>query len=50
MVALNFMLLVAAAICGLFWGLIYQRERSLVPVIISHSLWDLIIFVLYPLS
>ncbi len=48
--ALNFMLLVAAAICGLFWGLLYQREQSLVPVIISHSIWDLIIFVVFPLS
>jgi uncharacterized protein len=49
-VALNVMLLVAAATCGLFWGLIYQREQSLIPVIVSHSLWDLIIFVLFPLS
>ena len=49
-VAFNFMLCVAAAICGLFWGVLYQREQSLIPVIISHSLWDLIIFVLFPLS
>ncbi len=49
-VALNAMLLVAAAVCGLFWGWLYVREKSLVPVIISHSLWDLTIFVLFPLS
>jgi membrane protease YdiL (CAAX protease family) len=49
-VAFNFMLFVAAAICGLFWGVLYQREQSLIPVIISHSLWDLIIFVLFPLG
>ena len=48
-VALNVMLFVAAAVCGLFWGVLYQREQSLIPVIISHSLWDLIIFVLFPL-
>jgi len=48
-VALNFMLFVAAAVCGFFWGVLYQREQSLIPVIISHSLWDLIIFVLFPL-
>ena len=48
--ALNLMLIVAAAVCGLFWGWLYQREKSLVPVIISHSLWDLSIFVLFPLS
>jgi membrane protease YdiL (CAAX protease family) len=49
-VALNFMLFVAAVVCGLFWGVLYQREQSLIPVIISHSLWDVIIFVLFPLS
>ena len=49
-VAFNLMLFIAAAMCGLFWGWLYQREQSLVPVILSHSLWDLIIFVLFPLS
>ena len=48
--ALNFMLLVAAAICGFFWGWLYQREQSLIPVILSHSIWDVIIFVIFPLS
>jgi hypothetical protein len=46
----NFMLVMAAGVCGLFWGILYQREKSLIPVIISHSLWDVIIFVLFPLS
>lgn len=46
--ALNFMLLVAAGVCGLYWGWIYQREQSLVPVILSHSVWDVLIFVLFP--
>ncbi len=49
-VASNFMLIVAAAICGFFWGWLYEREKSLVPVILSHSLWDLAIFVLLPLG
>ena len=49
-VALNLMLLVAAALCGLFWGWLYQREQSLIPVILSHSIWDVIIFVIFPLS
>ncbi len=49
-VAFNFMLVGAAGVCGLFWGLLYQKEKSLVPVIISHSLWDVIIFVLFPLN
>ncbi|HSB07030.1 MAG TPA: type II CAAX endopeptidase family protein [Thermodesulfobacteriota bacterium] len=49
-VALNFILLLAAALCGLFWGWLYQREQSLIPVILSHSIWDVIIFVIFPLS
>lgn len=48
--ALNLMLLAAAFFCGLFWGFIFHRHKSLVPVIISHSLWDFTIFVLLPLS
>ncbi len=48
--AFNFMLFVAAAICGLFWGVLYLREGSLVPVILSHALWDLMTFVLFPFN
>ncbi len=48
--AFNFMLLVAASVCGLFWGWLYQREQNLIPVILSHSLWDVLIFVIFPLS
>jgi len=47
--AWNFMLFMAALVCGLFWGLMYLRWRSLTPVIISHALWDLAIFVLFPI-
>jgi hypothetical protein len=50
LVAMNPMLLVAAAICGLFWGWLYEHEESLIPVILSHSLWDLAIFVVFPLK
>lgn len=45
---LNFMLIVAATACGLFWGYIYKKEKSLIPVLISHALWDLTIFVIFP--
>ncbi|MCX8103551.1 MAG: CPBP family intramembrane metalloprotease [Candidatus Bipolaricaulota bacterium] len=47
---LNLMLMLAAAIVGLYWGWLYQRERSLVTVIISHALWDVLIFVIFPLT
>jgi membrane protease YdiL (CAAX protease family) len=46
--AFNFMLILAALVCGLFWGFIYMKYRSLWPGIISHALWDLFIFVLLP--
>jgi uncharacterized protein len=48
--AFNFMLFVAAAVCGLFWGLLYLREGSLIPVMLSHALWDLMTFVLFPFN
>jgi len=47
--AFNLSLLLAALTAGLFWGILYMREKSLVPVIISHSLWSSTIFVFLPL-
>lgn len=46
---LNLMLLIAALVCGLFWGAIFVRCRSVWPGLISHAVWDLTIFVLLPL-
>jgi membrane protease YdiL (CAAX protease family) len=48
-ITLNFMLVVAALVCGIYWGWIYKKEKSLVPIIISHAIWDFIVFVLFPL-
>jgi membrane protease YdiL (CAAX protease family) len=48
--SLNPMLILAAGVCGLYWGLLYQREQNLIPLIISHSLWDVLIFVLFPMA
>lgn len=48
--AFNFMLVMAALVCGLFWGFVYMKYRSLWPAIISHALWDLFIFVLLPVQ
>ncbi len=46
----NFMLVLAALVCGFYWGYLYKRGGSLIPVLISHALWDLTIFVLLPLK
>ena len=48
--SLNFMLVAAAGVCGLYWGLLFQREKNLIPLIISHALWDFLIFVLFPMT
>lgn len=45
----NVMLVIAALVCGIYWGWLYKKEKSLIPVIISHAIWDLTIFVILPL-
>jgi membrane protease YdiL (CAAX protease family) len=44
----NPMLVLAAAVCGLFWGVIYLKTRSVLLVAVSHTLWDLAVFILVP--
>ncbi|MDD5458822.1 MAG: type II CAAX endopeptidase family protein [Phycisphaerae bacterium] len=46
----NFMLIFAAVICGLFWGYIFNRYKSIWPAVISHAVWDVTIFVLLPIT
>lgn len=46
----NFMLTGAALVAGLFWGYVYMRTQSLAVCIISHALWTVAIFVLWPLG
>jgi uncharacterized protein len=45
---LNPPLILTALIGGLVWGSLYKFTNSLVPGIVSHVLWDLMIFVLLP--
>ncbi|HHV64076.1 MAG TPA: CPBP family intramembrane metalloprotease [Peptococcaceae bacterium] len=44
----NFMLTMAALVAGLFWGFIYMYEKNVFPLIISHALWTVGIFILFP--
>jgi membrane protease YdiL (CAAX protease family) len=46
----NPVLILAALTCGLFWGGVYWATGSLVPVLVSHMLWDPLIFVLWPIK
>jgi membrane protease YdiL (CAAX protease family) len=47
--SLNFMLIGAAAVAGLFWGAMYRYLGNLAPVIISHSIWSGVIFAVFPM-
>jgi membrane protease YdiL (CAAX protease family) len=44
----NPVLVLAAFICGIYWSGLYWYTGSLVPVLISHMLWDPFIFVIAP--
>ncbi len=46
----NPMLVLAAAVCGLFWGYLYLRTKSVLLVLVSHTLWDLAVFILFPFT
>ncbi len=47
--SMNLMLVAASALCGGFWGLLFAMTRSLWPCIISHALWDITIFIIFPI-
>lgn len=46
----NLILVLAALVCGLFWGALYSWSRSVLLVSVSHTLWDLAVFMVFPLS
>ncbi|MCL2344304.1 MAG: CPBP family intramembrane metalloprotease [Desulfobulbus sp.] len=48
----NAMLVLAAAVCGAFWGGLYLllKPRNLWPLLISHALWDVMVFILFPIA
>lgn len=46
----NFMLVMAAMVAGAVWGLIYRLKPELLPaLVISHALWDALVFVIIPI-
>jgi membrane protease YdiL (CAAX protease family) len=47
---LNVPLMLAAFTAGFFWGLLMLYEKSLIPLILSHSLWGVLIFVILPVA
>lgn len=46
----NFMLIMAALVAGGVWGLIYRLcPKALPALVISHALWDALVFVILPI-
>ncbi len=46
----NIMLILAAGIGGLFWGYLYLRYRSMLLNAVSHTIWDILIFIILPVD
>ena len=46
----NFMLVMAALVAGAVWGIIYRLNPKFLPaLIVSHALWDAMVFVIFPI-
>jgi uncharacterized protein len=45
----NIMLVLAAGVCGVFWGMTYRLFRSPLVNIVSHTVWAVSIFLVAPL-
>ena len=46
----NFMLVMAALVAGAVWGFIYRLNPKALPaLIVSHALWDALVFVILPI-
>ncbi|MGQ9801352.1 MAG: lysostaphin resistance A-like protein [Candidatus Saccharicenans sp.] len=46
----NPVLVLAALVCGLWWGFQYHKFNSLLSNVVSHALWDLLVFIILPFS
>ncbi len=46
--SMNVTLLAAAAVAGIFWGLMYMKVRHIGPGLVSHAIWDASVFIWFP--
>jgi uncharacterized protein len=46
----NLMLVLAAMVCGIFWGLLYLRFKSPLINMVSHTVWDIAVFIVFPFT
>ncbi len=46
----NFMLIMAALVCGVAWGLLYRFfPQRFTAILLSHALWDAAVFIWFPI-
>ena len=46
----NFMLIMAAMVCGIIWGGLYRLfPQHFTAIVLSHALWDVAAFVWFPI-
>ncbi|MBE0638347.1 MAG: CPBP family intramembrane metalloprotease [Bacteroidales bacterium] len=46
----NLVLVLAALTCGLFWGWLYKKHHSMIINIVSHTVWDILVFIVLPFN
>jgi uncharacterized protein len=46
----NPVLVLAALTCGLFWGWLYKKYGSMIINIVSHTVWDILVFIILPFN
>ena len=46
----NLMLVIAAAVAGGAWGALYAWQGRLMPVVVSHVVWGVLVFLVLPLG
>lgn len=46
----NIMLILAALFAGLFWGWMFMKYRSMIMNIVSHTVWDVVVFLIFPFA
>ena len=46
----NPMLFIAAAVAGGAWGALYAWQGRLLPLVVSHALWGVLVFLVLPLG
>lgn len=44
----NLVLVLAALVCGLFWGWLFMKYKSVLLNAVSHTVWDIAAFVVFP--